>query len=591
MGKIKEQEKSVNKLEHSDLLPESCIQRVFIENVKPELNAGRFFIKRCTGDKVTVSADIFADGHDILRAVILHRHLGDENWQEVPMTPMGNDSYSGTFDVSALGYHEYTVEAWIDRYESWLQDLIKKFQAAQDVSSEFLEGAELVHATAIRLDGDEGKWLQQQSDLLAASGDQASRVEIAKNESLRENMLRSVDRSNSSRYERVLRITVETKRAGYGAWYEIFPRSFGVEPGKHSTFRQCETLFPYISAMGFDVLYLTPIHPIGESYRKGPNNTLVAGPSDPGSPWAIGSRDGGHKEVHPKLGTLEDFDHFVNEAAKCGLEIALDIAFQCSPDHPYVREHPEWFRHRPDGTIKYAENPPKKYQDIYPFDFECKDWRNLWQELKNVIMFWIKRGVKIFRVDNPHTKPFRFWEWLIKEIRNEHPDTVFLSEAFTRPKIMRYLAKCGFSQSYTYFTWRNTKQEIVDYFKELTQSEVREYLRPNLFINTPDILHEYLQSGGRAASQIRLVLAATLGASYGIYGPAFELCEVRAIPGSEDYLDSEKYQFRSWDLNAENSLKDFISKVNRIRKENSALHSDWSLRFYPTTNDQIISYS
>jgi starch synthase (maltosyl-transferring) len=371
----------------------------------------------------------------------------------------------------------------------------------------------------------------------------------------------------------------------------MFPRSAGKDAGRGATFKEAEGRLAEIAAMGFDVLYLPPIHPIGKTHRKGANNVLHAAANDPGSPWAIGGIEGGHKAVEPGLGTLADFGRFLAAAGKLGLEIALDLAFQCSPDHPYVREHPEWFRHRPDGTIKYAENPPKKYQDIYPFDLETEAWLSLWRELKDVVLFWVKRGVRIFRVDNPHTKPFPFWEWLIEEVRGAHPDVIFLSEAFTRPKVMRYLAKSGFSQSYTYFTWRNSKAELTDYFTELTGTEVREYMRPNLFTNTPDILHEYLQFGGRTAFQIRLVLAATLGASYGIYGPAFELCEGRAIPGTEEYQDSEKYQLRAWDRDRPGNIKDFIARVNRIRRENPCLQSDWSLRFHPVDNDRLLFYS
>ena len=386
-------------------------------------------------------------------------------------------------------------------------------------------------------------------------------------------------------------MTVERERARFSAWYEMFPRSAGTDPARSATFAEATSLLPYVAAMGFDVLYLPPIHPIGRSFRKGPNNALTASPNDPGSPWAIGSEDGGHTAIEPGLGTIADFDAFVAAAAAQGLEIALDIAFQASPDHPYVREHPDWFRQRPDGSIKYAENPPKKYQDIYPLNFESADWRALWQELKRVFEFWIEHGVTIFRVDNPHTKPFRFWEWVLTELKQRYPETIFLSEAFTRPKVMTYLAKVGFSQSYSYFTWRNSKDEIVEYFTELTQTPVREYLRPNLFANTPDILHAYLQRGGRPAFQVRLVLAATLGASYGIYS-GFELAEnVPLRSGSEEYLDSEKYQIRVRDYQRADSLAEFISQINAIRKNHPALQHDWGLSFHRTDNAEILAYS
>ncbi len=399
------------------------------------------------------------------------------------------------------------------------------------------------------------------------------------------------DRSGGRTYGRVLGVLGERERARYGAWYEMFPRSAATEPGRHGTFRDVEALLPYVASMGFDVLYLPPIHPIGRSFRKGPNNTLDAQPEDPGSPWAIGSEQGGHKDILPELGTFDDFDRLVAAAGKLGIEVALDIAFQASPDHPYVREHPQWFRHRPDGSIKYAENPPKKYQDIYPIDFESKDWRALWDELRDVFLFWLDRGVKIFRVDNPHTKPFPFWDWVIAEVKARDPEAIFLSEAFTRPKVMRRLAKGGFTQSYSYFTWRTAKAELTEYFTELTQTASVDIMRPNLFANTPDILHEYLQYNGRAGFQVRLALAATLGATYGIYGPPFELRVGQAVRhGSEEYLDSEKYQVRHWNRDDPASLRDYITRINTIRRDNPALHHDRNLRFYPCDNDQILFY-
>jgi len=393
-------------------------------------------------------------------------------------------------------------------------------------------------------------------------------------------------------YPKELAINAERERAGYGAWYEMFPRSASPVPGRHGTFKDCEARLPYIAAMGFDVLYLPPIHPIGRTGRKGKNNMLAAKAGDPGTPWAIGSDEGGHKDINPELGTLEDFKRLIAKAKKLNIEIALDIAFQCSPDHPYVKEHPDWFLRRPDGTIKYAENPPKKYQDIYPFNFGTEDWRGLWEELKSIVIYWAKQGIRIFRVDNPHTKPFRFWEWLLGEVKKEYPDAIFLAEAFTRPKIMYHLAKLGFTQSYTYFTWRNHKQDITEYLTELTQSPVKDFYRPNFWPNTPDILHEYLQKGGRGAFMARLVLAATLSASYGIYGPAFELMEnTPREPGSEEYLNSEKYEIKRWDIERPDSLKDFIGKINSIRRENAALRRNRNLWFNATSNEQLISYS
>ena len=403
-------------------------------------------------------------------------------------------------------------------------------------------------------------------------------------------MARRPDRSRATRY-RVLEVIVDPPRARFGAWYEMFPRSAGPDRSRSATFGEAASMLPYVAGMGFDVLYLPPIHPIGRSYRKGRNNSLEATADDPGSPWAIGAETGGHKAVEPGLGTLADFDRFVEKATEHGLEIALDLAYQASPDHPYVKDHPTWFRQRPDGTIKYAENPPKKYQDIYPINFESADWQGLWTELKSIIEFWIKHGVKIFRVDNPHTKPYGFWEWALDDIKRRYPDTIFLSEAFTRPKIMRYLAKCGFTQSYTYFTWRNTKEELTEYFTELTRTPAREYMRPNLFTNTPDILHEYLQQGGRPAFQARFILAATLGASYGIYS-GYELIEnIPVKAGSEEYLDSEKYQIRPRDFQQPHSLSELITRVNRIRRDHRALQRDWGLRFHQTDNPHLLAYS
>jgi starch synthase (maltosyl-transferring) len=538
----------------SELNP-SLRRRVVVENVTPDVDEGRFPAKRTLGEEVVVEADVFADGHDRIAARLLWRRCGtrergrsrgEGGWKDVAMEPLGNDRWQARFTCAEFADYEFTVEGWIDRVETLRQGIVKKEAAGQDASTDREE--------LRRLNADE-------------------------------------DRKAATRYPRVLRVIVERERARVGAWYEMFPRSAGSDPTSSATFAEAAARLPYVAALGFDVLYLPPIHPIGTSFRKGRNNALSAEPGDPGSPWAIGSAEGGHTAVEPGLGTLDDFDRFVAAAASHNLEIALDIAFQASPDHPYVTEHPEWFRHRPDGTIKYAENPPKKYQDIYPFDFESADWQALWRELKGVIEFWIARGVKIFRVDNPHTKPLHFWHWALGGIRRAHPDVIFLSEAFTRPKIMRYLAKAGFSQSYSYFTWRNTKEEIEEYFTELTQTPVREYMRPNLFANTPDILHEYLQTGGRPAFEVRLILAATLGASYGIYS-GFELCEnVPVKEGSEEYLDSEKYEIKVRDFQQRGNLAEMIARVNAIRRHHAALQYDWGLAFHETDNDQLLCYS
>ena len=570
------------------MLDPLLLRRVVIENVDPEIDCGRFAVKRTVGEDVVVTADVHADGHDVVVAALLYRPTGQKRWSETAMEHVGNDSWRAQFPVTELGEYEYTVEGWVDRFETWRLALSKKFAAGQDVASELREGAEIVRG-AIEADGA----LLKEAAAALENGNESvtARVARALSEPLRSAMRDRPDRSRATQYRRVLKVTVERVRARFGAWYEMFPRSAGKDASRSATFEEAAGLLPYVASLGFDVLYLPPIHPIGRSFRKGPNNSLTAAPNDPGSPWAIGSEEGGHDAVEPGLGTLQDFDRFVETARAHNLEIALDLAYQASPDHPYVREHPEWFKRRPDGSIKYAENPPKKYQDVYPLNFESEAWQSLWVELKRIIEFWIAHGVKIFRVDNPHTKPYRFWEWALTDIKTRHPDTIFLSEAFTRPKVMRYLAKCGFSQSYTYFTWRNTKQEITEYFEELTQTAVREYLRPNLFANTPDILHEYLQHGGRPAFQVRLILAATLGASYGIYS-GFELAEnVPVKPGSEEYLNSEKYEIRPRDFNHPHSLAELIRRVNEIRREHPALQLDRTLRFHQTDNPQLICYS
>ncbi len=568
------------------------LQRVRIEAVEPQVDCGRFPIKRTAGEDVVVRADVYADGHDTVAGVVLFRKVGEEAWREQPMRPLDNDRWQGSFPVDTLGRYEYCVEAWIDRFASWRQDLSKKAGAGQDVSLELLEGAALVDAAVDRTaDTRASERVLTILSTLQGGDDLAPRIAAALSDELATFMAARPDRSQSTRYDRVLPVVVDRERARFGAWYEMFPRSAGTDPTRSATFAEAANMLPYVASMGFDVLYLPPIHPIGRSFRKGPNNTLTAAPNDPGSPWAIGSEEGGHTAVEPGLGTLADFDGFVAAAAAQGLELALDIAFQVSPDHPYVREHPDWFRRRSDGSIKYAENPPKKYQDIYPLNFESDDWRGLWHELKGIFEFWIQHGVRIFRVDNPHTKPFGFWEWALAELTRQYPDTIFLSEAFTRPKVMKYLAKIGFSQSYSYFTWRNTKDEIVEYFTELTQTPVREYFRPNLFANTPDILHAYLQRGGRAAFQIRLVLAATIGASYGIYS-GFELAEnVPIRNGSEEYIDSEKYQIRVRDYKRADSLAELISQINAIRRTHPALQHDWGLSFHRTDNGDLLAYS
>ena len=570
--------------------------RVVIEGVAPEIDCGRFPIKRTVGEEVLVRADVFAEGHDKIAAVLRYRREGEPGWLETPLVFLANDRWEAKFTVDSMDTWEYTLEAWVDHFATWSLELVKKFDAGQHVASELLEGAALVREAAERAkaadEAGDGAFLKDRGDRLAAEGEQKDRVALGLDPALAALMRRHPDREQSQTYPKVLKVTVERERARFGSWYELFPRSTAAEPGRHGTFKDVEARLPYVAGMGFDVLYLPPIHPIGHAYRKGPNNTLEPGSNDPGSPWAIGGPEGGHTAIHSELGTLEDFEGLVEAAKNHGLEIALDIAFQCSPDHPWVEEHPEWFRHRPDGTIKYAENPPKKYQDIYPINFETRHWRPLWEALRDVFLFWAERGVTIFRVDNPHTKAIPFWEWCIREVRDREPGAIFLAEAFTRPKVMKYLAKIGYQQSYSYFTWRNTSAELTEYFTELTQTDAIEYMRPNLFANTPDILHEYLQTGGKPGFLIRLVLAATLGASYGIYGPPFELTDgIPARHGSEEYLDSEKYQVRHWDLNSPWSIRDQVARINAARRNNKALQYDRFLRFHHIESDQLVAYS
>jgi starch synthase (maltosyl-transferring) len=570
--------------------PEEGRNRVIIESVMPEIDGGRFPIKRIVGDEIVVEADILTDGHDALSCALLFRKLSDSRWTEVPMEPLVNDCWQASFRVQELAPYRYTVMGWVDHFKTWSRDLEKRVKAGQDVSVDLLIGAEVVERGQKRATALQAKWLSTYAETLRAGGEEGVRQALSPE--LARLMSLCGERRFVTTYDKELAVVVDRERARFGAWYELFPRSCSTVPGKHGTFKDVEQRLEYVASMGFDVLYLPPIHPIGISFRKGRNNSVTAGPNDPGSPWAIGSALGGHKAVHPELGTLEDFHHLIQAAAQYGIELALDIAFQCAPDHPYVSEHPEWFRQRPDGTIQYAENPPKKYQDIYPFDFETESWRELWQELKSVVQFWIDQGVRIFRVDNPHTKPFPFWEWLIAEIKQDCPEAIFLAEAFTRPKALYGLAKRGFTQSYNYFPWRNTKWELTQYLTELTQTEVREYTGPSLWTNTPDILTEYLQFGGRPAFMVRFILAATLGPSYGIYGPAFELCENRPLaPGREEYLDSEKYEIKTWDIDRPDSLRELIGQVNRIRRENPAFRANHNLRFHQVNNEQIIAYS
>jgi starch synthase (maltosyl-transferring) len=560
---------------------------VVIEGVTPEIDAGRFAAKRTVDEPLTVSADIFTEGHDALAADLLWRRESGEDWTVEPMQPLVNDRWSASFTPTEMGRYVYSITAWIDRFETWRRDTAKKHAAGVDVSIESLAGIELVKRAGKAASGIDAAILEAAGAELEAGAVDA----VLDNEPLQEAMRRWSDRTDEVTYQRQLALDVDRERARFSSWYEFFPRSCAGEPGRHGTFADCHRRLDYVAELGFDVVYLPPIHPIGVTNRKGRNNSLTPEPEDPGSPWAIGAAEGGHDAIHPALGTSDDLRALVAAANDRGLEFALDLAFQCSPDHPWVTAHPDWFRHRADGSIQYAENPPKKYEDIYPIDFESKDWKNLWQALRGVVDQWIDHGIRIFRVDNPHTKPFEFWEWLIAGVRREHPDVVFLAEAFTRPKVMNQLAKLGFSQSYTYFAWRQTRWELTEYLTELTRTELVDYFRPNFWPNTPDILTEQLQIGTRSVFLSRLVLAATLAANYGVYGPAFELMEHVARPGSEEYLDNEKYELKVWDLDRPDSLRHVIARVNGIRHRHPALQHDRTLRFHRTDNEQLLCWS
>ena len=571
-------------------------KRASIRNVAPQIDCGKYPVKRVVDENLKIEADIFGDGHDKVDAVVLFREKRkgrgrDKKWQEVPMSFEGNDRWSANLKFSATGDYEYTLESWIDHFTTWQDGLRKKAAAQQDLQTELLIGAELMQDAEERASPSNKKKLREWKELLEKQDNRSLAISEALSETASRVMYESRDRDKAFQYDRILQVRVERKKALFSAWYEFFPRSASAEKAKHGTFKDCENVLPEVKKMGFDVVYFPPIHPIGHSHRKGLNNATEAAEGDPGSPWAIGAEEGGHKAIHPELGNIEDFERLVKRAKEMEIEIALDFAIQCSPDHPYVKEHPEWFKWRPDGSIQYAENPPKKYQDVLPVNFETEDWKNLWEELKSIVEYWIDKGVRIFRVDNPHTKSFIFWEWLIAEINNRHEGIIFLAEAFTRPRVMEELAKVGFNQSYTYFTWRNTKEEFVDYLTTLTRTQVREYYRPNFWPNTPDILPVSLENKQDASFITRLILAGTLSSNYGIYGPVFEFGLNEAHPGKEEYTRSEKYEIKHWDWNRNTKIKEMISILNRVRKENPALQSTWNISFNDTDNNQILAYT
>jgi len=564
-------------------------KRAVIDDVQPCVDGGSYPAKRTVGEIVKVTADIFADGHDHLRAFILYKKPNSPKWNSIEMNPIMNDQWEGIFPIEMRGEYIFMVEAWVDHFLSWYEGFKKKAEVGQKLSVELLEGINFLK----RLSKGENNIQRSKLINLAKSlGDENSypkSIHKVLNSSFQKIVKQNPLRENITKY-RELKIIAENKRTDFTTWYELFPRSASTKKGKHGTFKDCEKLLGRISAMGFDVLYFPPIHPIGKINRKGKNNAVKAEKGDVGSPWAIGNVEGGHKAIHPRLGTLKDFQNLVIKAKKLGIDVAMDLAFQCAPDHPYVKKHPEWFWWRPDGSVQYAENPPKKYQDILPINFESEGWESLWLELKSIVIYWIKKGIKIFRVDNPHTKPTQFWEWLIVEIQLKYPDIIFLAEAFTRPKVMANLAKVGFTQSYTYFTWRNTKSEIIEYMTELTETGLRNFFRPNFWPNTPDILPFYLQQNNENAFISRLVLAATLSSNYGIYGPVYEFYHNTPIPDKEEYLNSEKYEIKYHTWKQTNRIIDIISLINRARKENPALQDTWNIRFCNIDNEQIITY-
>lgn len=559
--------------------------RVIIENVQPLVDGGLYPAKRTIGERVDVTASIFGDGHDHIRAEVLYKKKEATQWERVEMIPTFNDEWKVSFYVPEKGIYVYTIQAWVDHFDTWYDGFKKKANAKVDVKVELMEGAIL-----LRTLGKSNKDLITLARKLEDTQRYQAAIDLVLSEEFASVVHSNPLRENETKLNQEISIQVEHAKANFSSWYEFFPRSASLEAGKHGTFQDCIRLLPRIAAMGFDVLYFPPIHPIGKINRKGKNNNVRSLPGEPGSPWAIGSDEGGHKSILPALGTLDDFKKLITESKKLGIDVAMDIAFQCAPDHPYVQEHPEWFKQRPDGSIQYAENPPKKYQDIYPFNFESDNWKALWEELRSVLFFWMEQGVTIFRIDNPHTKPIPFWHWVIAEVQNKNPDVIFLSEAFTRPKVMASLAKVGFTQSYTYFTWRVSKQELIEYVNDLVYGPSRNYFRPNFWPNTPDILPYHLQNQGDNSFILRYALAATLSSNYGVYGPSYEFYENTPVEGREEYYNSEKYELRNYDWKRTNRMTDIMSLLNKIRKENAALQSTWNVQFCPIENNQIIAF-
>ena len=570
------------------------LERTIIENVLPEIDGGIYHIKRTAGEWVNITADIFADGHDVIRAFVVYQHQNDKSETNLELDLTTNDTWEARFQVAKIGFYTYRIEAWVDALATWHKGFLKKLEDGQAMQVELLIGVDLLQKAAKDYSTAEARPMLDAAKRLANHQDEKTyqkALQYVVGDDFLAILKEHPYRKHVAVYDKNLRIRVERKKALFSAWYEFFPRSASSVKGQHGTLKDCIRLLPRVAELGFDVVYFPPIHPIGEVNRKGKNNAVTADEGDCGSPWAVGSRFGGHKAIAPELGSMQDYEQLIKTAREeYSIEIALDLAYQCSPDHPYVKQHPDWFTHRPDGTIAYAENPPKKYQDIVPLNFECADWKNLWAELKSVVVFWIEKGIKIFRVDNPHTKPIPFWQWLITEIHSDYPEVIFLSEAFTRPKVMASLAKVGFTQGYTYYTWRNTKAELTTYMKELTRTESREYFRPNFWANTPDILPYGLHERGSNAFYLRLALSGLLSSNYGVYGPAYEMMENESFRGKEEYQDSEKYEIKHYDWAKRNRLTDLMTELNKIRNENLALHTTWNIQFVTTNSDNLLSF-
>ncbi len=564
-------------------------RRVVIENIYPELNNGEFYIKRVVNEVVAVSADILVDGHDVIAAAVLFKHENSKKWNEVTMVPHHNNSWNASFSVDKQGFFSYKIVGWVDYALNWQHGISRKIDDGQTVTSELLEGIDYLKNIGKKASTSEKKYLNHLVEIFAKSKSYNEAISEAVSDKLHK-IFESYPEKKLSNSSKTLKVYVDRLKARFSTWYEFFPRSASKDIDVHGTFKDCEKLLPKVSEMGFDILYFPPVHPIGEVNRKGKNNTTEAFKNDVGSCWGIGSKYGGHKAIHPELGTIDDFKSLIKKASKLGIEIAMDYALQVAPDHPWVKEHPDWFKWRPDGTVQYAENPPKKYQDILPIYFESKDFKNLWDECLDTLFYWIDCGINVFRVDNPHTKPFYFWNWIISVVKSKHPDVLFLAEAFTMPKVMQQLAKHGYTQSYTYFTWRSTKQELTEYVEELTKTEQREYMKPNFWPNTPDINPGHLQGANESKHIQRYVLAATLSSNVGIYGPVYEQMISEPIPGKEEYLNSEKFQICNYDWSRENRLTTIISQINAIRFEHEALQQTNNIKFCTIDNDHLIAF-